>query len=402
MAYPVNVEALFMEHAGLLSNDVSKSIVNADFFIKNITKEAWVDGQGQAYSYPIYERSLPTTPVTFAAWTASAGDGDLTTADGTAGGACALAGQTIDSFGVTTRQVSLQKAALNSPDICLEDLRFSWQIEEQVKNVTRVLAENTKKVWADAYLKEYVSACGSKLIAATGVPEGSSSFPLTAPTSKLTWGLLEEIYERLSYVGGDINPFTRVDDSPVYAAVGDRFTFNDLKRQDQNTRDDFHYAYEGAGTDSPHLGSPGLGGIFRGYKFFTIANPPRYDFVNGQWVKREVYSSSSTTIGKKWEADTLYKNAAYTDTIIFLQDVMRILTPKPYAAKGGMTMTNPAYDWAGTFVWRNLSTRDQNIDGNTGFFRALYAYGAKIERPDLGFVIRHKRCPRSLDLTACY
>jgi hypothetical protein len=46
--------------------------------------------------------------------------------------------------------------------------------------------------------------------------------------------------------------------------------------------------------------------------------------------------------------------------------------------------------------------RTTNIDGNIGFFRALYAYGPKIERPDLGFVIRHRRCQRALDLVACY
>ena len=403
MAYPINVEELFIEHAGLLRNDVAKSIVSADFFVKNITKEQWVDGQGQAYSYPIWERSLPSSPVTFVSWTASQGDGDLATNDGTPGGSAASPlGQNIDSFGITTRQVSLQKAALNSPDIALEDLRFSWQVEDQVKNVTRVLAENTKKVWADAYISEYISACGAKQIAASGVPEGSASFPLTAPTSKLTWGLLESVYERLSYVGGDINPFSRIDGEPIYAVVGDRFTFQDLKASDANTRSDFHYAYEGSETGAPLLGTPGLGGIYRGFKFNTIQNPPRYDFVNGAWVKREPYTPSSATRGEKWEIADAYKNAAYTDTVIYHQDVLKILTPKPIGVKGGMSMSNPTYDWAGTFVWRNLSSRDQNIDGNIGFFRALYAYGAKVERPDLGFTIRHKRCARATDLVACY
>ena len=406
MAYPTNVEQLFIEHAGLLRNDVAKSIVSADFFVKNITKEPWVDGQGQSYSYPIFERSLPTTPVTFVSWTSSPGSGDVAQAPGdgsvVGGSAATPSGQNIDSFGVTTRQVSLVKASLNSPDIALEDLRFTWQVEDQVKNVTRVLAENTKKVWADAYLSEYVAATGSKQIAAAGIPEGTTSFPLTAPTSKLTWGLLEEVYERLGYVGGDINPFSRIDDAPIYAAVGDRFTFQDLKRVDSNARDDFHYAFEGSEGGSPMLGTPGLGGIYRGFKFFTIQNPPRYDFVNGAWVKREPYTPSSATRGEKWEIAQTYKDAAYTDTIIFHQDVLKILTPKPIGVKGGMSMSNPTYDWAGTFVWRNLSSRDSNIDGNIGFFRALYAYGAKVERPDLGFVIRHKRCQRALDLTACY
>lgn len=403
MAYPTNVESLFQEHAGLLRDDVAKSIVSADFFIRNLEKAPWQDQNGQVYSFPVYERSLPTSPVSFVSWTSSTGDGDLTTADGTAGGSAATpVGENIASFGVTNRQVSLKKAALNSPDIALEDLRFSWAIEDQIKNVTRVLAENTKKVWADAYLTEYVDAAGSKLIAAAGLPEGSASFPLTAPTSRLTWGILEEIYERLGYVGGDINAFAHIDDAPVYAAVGDRFTFHDLKMADANNRDDMRYGFEGAGTGSPILGQPGLGGTYRGFKFHTIQNPPRWDFIAGAWVKREPYSPTAATKGQKWEIDAAYKNAEFTDTMIFHRDVMRILVPRPLGLKGGMSMANPTYDWAGSFVWRNLQSRDSNIDGNIGFFRALYAYGPKVERPDLGFVVRHKRCPRALDLTACY
>jgi hypothetical protein len=63
---------------------------------------------------------------------------------------------------------------------------------------------------------------------------------------------------------------------------------------------------------------------------------------------------------------------------------------------------NPAYSWAGEFVWRNIPDRESNIDGSTGFFRALYAYGAKIERPELGFVVRHIRCVnRAKDMLDC-
>jgi hypothetical protein len=37
-----------------------------------------------------------------------------------------------------------------------------------------------------------------------------------------------------------------------------------------------------------------------------------------------------------------------------------------------------------------------NIDGSIGFFRALFGYGPKVERPDLGFVVRHQRAPRGV------
>jgi hypothetical protein len=406
-----NIEQLFIEHAGLIRNNVSKNIINSDFYLKYLPRDKWLDGQGTVYQYPIYERSLPTNPVSFTNWTSSNGE---------AGGACQITGQKIDNFGISTRSTQLKKAALNSPDICLDDLRFAWQVEDQIKNVVRVLSENSKYVWTNAYQDEYIAACGNKLVpraattGATPTPASiitGSTFANGAnlnATSKLTWGTLEHIYEQLGYFGGSLNPFARVDEmTPIYAAVGDRFTFHDLKRQDGNTRDDFRYAYEGSERGSAMLEAPGLNGVYRGFRFFTVEFPPRYDWVGNAWVRRLPFDGTDPTSriltnkeGHGWEVSAAYKNAAYTDTTIYHADVMKILVPKPVGVGGGMSY-NPQHSWTGEFVWRNIPDRECNIDNNTGFFRALFAYGPKIERPDLGFVVRHLRCQRALDLVAC-
>lgn len=387
-----NIQALFVEHAGLIRNNVTKNIMNSDFYLKYLPREQWSDGQGSQYQYPIYERTLSSSPVTFETWNESNGE---------AGGTCQTAGQNIDNFGITLRTATLKKAALNSPDICLDDLQFAWQIEDQVKNIVRVLSENTKWVWTNAYQDEYIAAAGNKIVAAANLPTSTSAFTLTPATSKLTWGILEHVYEQLGYNGGGLNPFARVDEmTPVYAAVGERFTFNDLKRQDANTRDDFRFAYEGSETDSPMLSAPGLSGVYRGFRFFTVEFPPRYDFVGGQWVRRQPFSSAPTTKGSSWEVSDAYKNAQYTDTVIYHADVLKVLIPRPKAVSP--MKYNPQYSWTGEFVWRNIPDRDCNVDNNIGFFRALFAYGPKVERPDLGFVIRHRRCQRALDLVACY
>lgn len=431
MAALQNIEQLFVEWGGLIRNNVAKNIVTSDFYLKYLPKDKWVDGQGSQISYPIYERSLSSaainTPggVTFEAWTSSGGDGIKGTTGtfganptnsnlvggagsiprtGALGGGSNIAGQSIDSFGVTVRTMSLKKAALNSPDICLDDLQFAWQVEDQVKNVVRVLSENTKYVWTNTYQDEYVEACGNKSVAKANFDATTPAFAATPATSKLTWGILEAIYEQLGYNGGSINPFARVDEmTPIYSVVGERYTFSDLKRQDDNVRDDFRYAYMGNGDSNPMLSAPGLNAIYRGFKFFTVELPPRYNFdpVAG-WVRVYPYTPTATSRGMKWDISAAYKDALYTDTVIYHQDVMKVLTPSPRTSKGGGMNYNPAYSWAGEFVWRNIPDRDSNIDGSTGFFRALYAYGAKVERPELGFVVRHLRCvDRAGDLTDC-
>jgi hypothetical protein len=439
MAALQNIEQLFVEWGGLIRNNVAKNIVTSDFYLKYLPKDKWVDGQGNQVSYPIFERSLSSAAVStpggviFENWTSSGGDGDNATKSGTytaspnnsnlvganggplprtgmLGGGSQIVGQKIDSFGVTVRTMSLKKAALNSPDINLDDLQFAWQVEDQVKNVIRVLSENTKYVWTNTYQDEYVNACGQKCVAVKNCTTGAgfdpttTAFDTTPATSKLTWGILEAVYEQLGYNGGSINPFARVDEmTPIYAAVGERYTFSDLKRQDANVRDDFRYAYMGNGDSNPMLAAPGLNAIYRGFKFFTVELPPRYEFdaVAGDWVRVFPYEPIATSRGMRWEISARYKAAPYTDTVIYHQDVMKVLTPSPRTSKGGMTY-NPAYSWAGEFVWRNIPDRESNIDGNTGFFRALYAYGSKVERPELGFVIRHLRClDRANDLTDC-
>lgn len=433
MAALQNIEQLFVEWGGLIRNNVAKNIVTSDFYLKYLPKDKWVDGQGTQISYPIYERSLSSaavrTPggVDFEAWTSSGGDGNNAAKSGTYmpdptnsnlvspagsgtksrggidGGGSRIVGQSIDSFGVTVRTMSLKKAALNSPDICLDDLQFAWQVEDQVKNVVRVLSENTKYVWTNTYQDEYVAGCRNKSVAKANFDPTTTSFAATPATSKLTWGILEAVYEQLGYEGGSINPFKRVDEmTPIYAAVGERYTFSDLKRQDANVRDDYRYAYMGSGESNPMMAAPGLNTITRGYQFFTVELPPRYNFVSGAWVRIFPYEPIATSRGMKWEISSAYKNALYTDTVIYHQDVMKILTPNPRTSKGGGMTYNPAFSWAGEFVWRNIPDRESNIDGSTGFFRALYAYGAKVERPELGFVVRHLRCvDRATDLTDC-
>ena len=433
MASLSNLEQLFLEWGGLIRNNVAKNIVTSDFYVKYLPKEPWVDGAGTSVTYPVYERSLPTgadstgngSGVVFTSFTSSGGDGSINgnpaastglNADGstslnnqgdnsvsggvngTLGGGFYTAGQNIDSFGVTLRTASLKRAALNSPNIDLNDLQFAWQVEDQVKNIIRVMSENTKNVWANEYQDSYIAACGAKIIAAPGLPEGTTSFPLTAPTSRLTWGILEFLYERLGYNGGALNPFMRVDETtPIYAAVGERWTFNDLLRDDNNVRQDFRFAFEGDSNPktNPILGAPGLNGVYRGWKFFTVELPPRFDLVSGAWVRRLPYAPSGTTRGAAWEVGAAYKNAAYTDTTVYHEELLKILIPKPKVAGGGMTY-NPQFSWTGEFVWRNIQDRTSNIDGSIGFFRALYAYGPKVERPDLGFVVRHQRAPRGL------
>lgn len=368
---------------------------------------------GYQYTYPLWERSLITDNVnapgffqsfaTLSSTPVGGAGGDSNNLIGT--GACGItANHNIDSFGVTTLTVTLNKAAVNSPDICLDDLRFQWQVMDQVKNVTRVLAENSKWVWSNTYQNEYMNAVGNYITANSTLDVATlatmnSNRP---PTSPLTFGILENIHQQLQYNGGSIRPTAVVEDgSPVYTAVGSTYTFNALKKQDANNRNDFQYAsvYDDKGILVSKIG---LGGkVYHGFIFAAVQFPPHFDIPAGAYVRRYPYVASAATRGNKWNVDPIYTNALYEDTIVYHDDVLRVLIPKPQGNFGNMTY-EPEYSWAGEFVWRNIPDRQCNIDRNIGFFRALFAYGIKLERTDLAFAVRHLRCaPQGQILAGC-
>src|ERR1700739_3129407 len=129
------LENLFLDHAMLIRNDVAVQIQDSDFYIRKLPKEPWLDGQGYQYSYPVYQRSIVTKAVTdpdffqdFATLSATGATGNNLLGTG----ACPIpASHNIDSFAVDVLTVSLKKAAVNSPDICLDDFKFQWQVLDQ-------------------------------------------------------------------------------------------------------------------------------------------------------------------------------------------------------------------------------------------------------------------------------
>jgi hypothetical protein len=379
-------------------------IQDSDFYIKTLSKEPWLDGQGYQYSYPVYMRSIVTKPVTDSDFFQSAATLSATGATGNnliGTGACNISSHDIESFGVDVLTVELKKAAINSPDICLDDLRFQWQVVDQIKNVTRVLAENSKWVWSQTYQTEYSTACANKVTALIAGASIDAAFAAgSPPDANLSFGLLEMIHQELGYNGGSLKPTARVEDgTPVYTAVGSNYTFNMLKKSSANNRNDFRYF----SFNEPDVlvGAPGLGGkIYHGFKFQAVQFPPRNDIETGAYVRRYPYSAENATRGQKWIVNDDYKNADYEDTAIYHEEVMRVLIPKPMGTVGGMTYLQQ-YSWAGEFVWRNIPSRECNIDGNIGFFRALFAYGIKLERPDLGYVVRHLRCDIDQEAKDC-
>jgi hypothetical protein len=83
-------------------------------------------------------------------------------------------------FGQTLRKYSLAHAAIESPDIGLNDLMFPVRRREQLSNMMSVLSEATNYIWQERYRDEYIRLSGNKLIAKAVKPTAAGSSTTTS------------------------------------------------------------------------------------------------------------------------------------------------------------------------------------------------------------------------------
>ncbi len=142
----------FFSESDKIRAEMQPQIAESNFYCRNVKKAPWPSKQGFVYSYPLYESTPPAADPDFVPMP------DLPGASN------------IDNFGITVRQAQLKKAAVHSPDICLDDLKYDWQREDIQKNTTRVMTENAKWVWANAFQNDTLEACENRIVVSAITP----------------------------------------------------------------------------------------------------------------------------------------------------------------------------------------------------------------------------------------
>ena len=402
-----NIENLLITESGRIGADIYRKTLNTSPWTTLVKQEAWPDEMGTTVNVLIYERTLPASggSITFSdvAYNGVGTQVIGATPSGSAvgPGTCAVAGNDL-GFAQTLRTYNLQQAAINSPDICLNDLRFPVRRQEQLRNIMSVLSENTQYAWENRYRDEYVrlanynvNANQSELLAANGQTKGSFSTS-ALPTSRLTQGILRYFYSRLIRDGAGQNAYGKENGAPVFLLVTSPEASDDLIKLNADIRQDLRYA-----KPSELIQPLGVERSYAGFYHLVDTMTPRYDLVGGAFVRRNPYATdASASKGTRYIPNPAYYTAEYEDSIIFHPDVFPSLVAKPISTTGGMAFDPQSY--RGDFRWRNIPSRDCNPDGTIGFFRAIFSSGSKPVRPELGVVIRHKRCAADFGLVGCY
>lgn len=375
MAAP-DIDNLLTVESGRIGEDIYARTMHRSIWLDMVEKGTWPDGMGQTISVLIYKSSVPASPT---AWTTVGFN------DGS-GNTCVPEADQIE-FAQTLRTYNLQQKALEGPKLCVNDLRFTFQAQEQLDNCFKVLAENAQELMANRRRDEYVRLAQHKVICTDGYPEGSASFPLTEPTSRLTSGALKRIRQRLIRDGaGRDGAVDMQDGQPVFIAVMSPETDEQLIEQDYQIREDFR------NTDrAPELlRALGINRSYKGFYHVIDHQAPRYNFEGGAWVRESYYTRTATTKGSEAVVNSDYESAEYEDTIIFVPSVYKCLVPTPISTPGGNTSFEPQ-TYMGDWKWLNIQDRIDNPDKSWGNFRGLFADGSKPINPEFGWVIRHLR-----------
>jgi hypothetical protein len=343
----------------------------------NVFKSGWFPaGMGDEVNYMTLERTLPNSAPVWS--TISFNDGD--------GNNCVPTAVKIRP-GQTLQATSLQQTALESDPICINDIRGEFQIAQQLQGSISNLADNVTQVWEDRKRDEYTRVAANKLIFNDAVTTGSATFPLVTPDYGPSQLILDYVYTRLSRRAGRRGAVGAQGTKPIYAAYMSPEASDIITRDDEQIREDFRYSPQVAKL----MDTMGQPKTFRGFAHYSDMQIPRWNFVDGAWVRVPAFANTATTNGNKADFTDDYLEAEFEDILIVNLDVMECLYPEPAKGLGKAELNQDPALHRGTFRWIKPPS-DTNPDEDWGYFRAKLQYATRPLFPQYGYVIRVKRC----------
>lgn len=398
------LNSYFSSESGRIVPEIQRKMVGKSLLIDQTPRAPFPDEMGVTLSTLTVERNMSTVSDD-AAWTpvsASTGSGNET----------CLPTPDVLSFGQTQVQWALSRIAMESPDICLEDIRTEFQLEQQlgisVDMLTKALQWRMEVNLFNQYMQLGSPAnrivCNSALQAASGAATGTTtiwSLASGVPTTPLTQGILDTFYLQLFRDSAGDGAMGRSGAAFVYALICSPETSRGLIRQNADIRQDINYAYMGDKMDSELLRPYGVDRSYGNYAHWPYPYMPRYDLINNVLVRRSVWSQSSATMGTKSSISSLYTNAAFEASIVFNTKALQWRVPGVLDRPGGkMAFSTPDY-FPVTMTWKNIPHRTCNPDNTVGFFRALASGAMEPLHPEYLGIFLHLRCSPPLGQVAC-
>ena len=373
-----NVQQILVNETNRISEEMYRRKMHKPGWSQVVINSWWKKGMGDEVSAMVYERSLPSEEPTWTPVRLNTGSGNT----------CVPDAVTI-SPAQTLRAYGLDRTAVKSDLICVDDARATFALMQQIESVVANLAEQVDYIWENRKRDEYVRLAEHKVIFNDAFAEGSAAFPLTVPQYGPSQKPLDWVYQRLSRDFG-MEGASGVDNTaPVYIAFMSMEASDIIVRDDPNNRQDFRESDR----NNELLRAMGINRVYRGFAHAIDNFCPRYNFVDGAWVRVQPYISVAATQGNKSILNPAYFTAEFEDIIVFNTKVYQCEYPEPVTSiPGGGSFNQGPETYRGTYVWRNEYDDIRNPDQTYGFWRGVLTQASRPITPEAGYVIRVRRC----------
>ena len=321
------------------------------------------------------------------------------------------------AFGQTVRNWNLQTTSYQTPCICLDDLKTSFQIESQIAKTVQQLTQLTKTVLDNRRRSEYFRLV-NKIVAGystefgagginTSISTSDGTSHMAPPTVQLSQDQLDTIRVQLIRDGAGQNALGREGGSPVLGLITSPETSRQLLRNNDTLRQDIRFA-----TPSDLIAPLGVDRSYAGFYHMADFEVPRYTWttpsynssgvlLSGGFAQVYPFVSSSTTKGTIWTVNSAYQSAQYEAAFIFHPDVYEEAVQQVGPNIPNASFDDYPYYYSGQFFWLNIRTPDTNPLGKIGRWLSVFNNGSRPIAPYLGKVVIHKRCANDLNFYTC-
>lgn len=318
--------------------------------------------------------------------------------------ACRYDAQVV-GYGIEEKQYTIYQTTRRTTDVCLTDILFKWQFQQQLKAMFGMLSNVSLGEWEN-WLREMYVNFATKIVSLPGMPQvdismGADEIDMSAfdlsDIGQLDQSILDRLYMYM-YRQCPMAALAKENGMPVYGLVTSAETQKELITHNSQAVENFQYA-------KPGVLIEGLGNAMTYKGFAHVADPMsmRFRVKHDDPTKLErvwPYEFEPTTVGDAVNVSQEYVDAPFELSVIFLQDVFKSLVPPANPTTIGGHQFG-AQDNMGEFKWINIQDREDNLLNEKGFYFGRYrAAPEPLQYSDDAVCILHRRCT-DIELTLC-
>lgn len=306
--------------------------------------------------------------------------------------------------GIARQTYTGWETALRTPDICINDIKWTTEFKQQVTLIFKHLAEISMQTWENAGREGYIYF-GRKLVCSEGSPDSAeftynpfSSTQITLssaiPIGTLNWQWLEWHHQYLTLQNRG-SASGNMSGAPIWPLIVDPADMSRMIRNDADLREDFRNSSKSDILIENYMALKTVKDMFAlNYDMLT----PRFNEISNDGTTRTLervppFEMIPVLIGMRPKISTAYMNAQYGLAHIYLKDTFSFEVPPTVASAGGGTEFGVIPGLMGKFEWMNIQTPDDNRYREKGHYDARFqAFLKPGDYSEEGITVLYSRC----------